>query len=163
MRKRWAESHDFTERQNSRPKIRSNRRSFSLSLPISLFLAVLISLGGWLWLLGGGVLWLLYKILFDDDWTVSSWGGKEHRLAFKERPVWRMITFVPAPPALSRTISARHTCFCGALRSLTRASSRRRSAGKTVKDIPVRMPQPTRASHCQGQKRLVRSIVPVYY
>jgi hypothetical protein len=36
---------------------------------------------------------------------------------------------------LSRTISACHTCFCGALRSLTRASSRRRSAGKTVMDI----------------------------
>src|SRR5665647_1924361 len=52
-----------------------------------------------------------------------------------------MIAFVPAPPALSRTISARHTCFCGALRSLTRASNRRRSAGETVTVIPVRMRQ----------------------
>jgi hypothetical protein len=47
----------------------------------------------------------------------------------------------PRLVALSRTISARHTCFCGALRSLTRASNRRRSAGETVMDIPVRMRQ----------------------
>jgi hypothetical protein len=51
MSRRWAEIHDFTELQNSRSKITSNPRSFLLSLPITLFLAVLISLGGWLWLL----------------------------------------------------------------------------------------------------------------
>ena len=33
-------------------------------------------------------------------------------------PVRRMISFVPTPSALKRTISARQTCFCGALRSL---------------------------------------------
>jgi hypothetical protein len=73
MSRRWAEIHDFTERQNSWSKIRSNRRSFSLTLPITLFLAILISLAAWLWLwlLGGGVLLLLYKVLYDDDWTVS--------------------------------------------------------------------------------------------
>jgi hypothetical protein len=85
MSRRWAEIHDFTELQNSRSKIRSNRRSFSLSLPITLFVAVLISLGGWLWLLGGGVLWLLYKILFDDDWTVSSWWRRKRASARIQR------------------------------------------------------------------------------
>jgi hypothetical protein len=85
MSRGWAEIHDFTERQNGRCKIRSNRRSFSLSLPITLFVAVLISLGGWLWLLGGGVLWLLYKILFDDDWTVSSWWRRKRASARIQR------------------------------------------------------------------------------
>ena len=36
-------------------------------------------------------------------------------------PVSRMIAFVPKPSAVSSTIRARQTCFCGALRSLTRA------------------------------------------
>ena len=56
-------------------------------------------------------------------------------------PVRRMISTVPTPSALSRMISARQTCFCGALRSLTSAPSRPRSVGETVKDIPVRMRQ----------------------
>ena len=33
----------------------------------------------------------------------------------------RMISFVPIPSALSKTISARQTCFCAALRSMMRA------------------------------------------
>ena len=36
-------------------------------------------------------------------------------------PVSRMIAFVPAPSTLSNTICARHTCFCGAFLSLTKA------------------------------------------
>jgi hypothetical protein len=66
-----AEIHDFTEGQNNRSKLRSNRRSTSLTLLITLFVAIIISMDGWLWLLGCGVLGLIYKILYDDDWTVS--------------------------------------------------------------------------------------------
>ena len=33
-------------------------------------------------------------------------------------PVCRMISTVPTPSPLNRMISARQTCFCGALRSL---------------------------------------------
>ena len=56
-------------------------------------------------------------------------------------PVCRIISTVPAPSALNRMISARQTCFCGALRFLMSAISRWRSIGETVNDIPVRMPQ----------------------
>ena len=54
-------------------------------------------------------------------------------------PVWRMISLVPIPLTLSSTMAARQACFCGALRSLLMASSRRRSAGVRVMEIPVRM------------------------
>ena len=86
----WAEIHGFTVDQNSRSasKTRPNRRSISSTLPITLLLAIIILMGSWLWLwlLGGGVLWQLYKILNDDYWTVSSWRRrKRHRLAFKAR------------------------------------------------------------------------------
>jgi len=67
----WAEIHDFTEGQNNRSKLRSNRRSTSLTLLITLFVHIIISMDGWLWLLGCGVLGLIYKILYDEDWTVS--------------------------------------------------------------------------------------------
>jgi hypothetical protein len=56
-------------------------------------------------------------------------------------PVRRMISFVPSPSALNRTIQARQTCFCGAFRSAAIAASRRRSDRETVMEIPVRMPQ----------------------
>ena len=56
-------------------------------------------------------------------------------------PVSRMIAFVPTPSALSNTIRARQTCFCGALRSLTRARSRSRSAVVTEIEMPVRIPK----------------------
>ena len=58
-----------------------------------------------------------------------------------EVPVAVMTAFVPTPSALSSTIRARQTCFCGELRSATRTSSRRRSALLSEIDIPVRMPQ----------------------
>jgi hypothetical protein len=54
-------------------------------------------------------------------------------------PVRRMIAAVPNLSAVSRTISARHTCFWAALRSLTNACRRRRSDGFNVMEIPVRM------------------------
>ena len=43
----------------------------------------------------------------------------------------RMISFVPTPSALNSTISARQTCFYGALRSCTTALNRRISADET--------------------------------
>jgi hypothetical protein len=73
----WVEKHSFTVGQNSRSasKTRSSRRSISLTLLITLLLAIIISMGGWLWLwlLGGGVLRLIYKLLYYDYWNVSSW------------------------------------------------------------------------------------------
>jgi hypothetical protein len=51
-------------------------------------------------------------------------------------PVSRMITFVPTPSALSNMICARQTCFCGALRSLTRAHNRVMSARGDGKGNP---------------------------
>ena len=56
-------------------------------------------------------------------------------------PVRRMISLVPIPSALNRTISARQTCLCGALRSRASTFRRRRSAGLRVMEIPVRMRQ----------------------
>ena len=56
-------------------------------------------------------------------------------------PVRRMISWVPTPFALNRTISARQTCLCGALRSRASAARRRRSLGLRLMEIPVRMRQ----------------------
>ena len=56
-------------------------------------------------------------------------------------PVSRMIAFVPRSSALSSTICARHTCFCGALRSLTRLRSRSMAAEVTERETLVRIPQ----------------------
>ncbi len=56
-------------------------------------------------------------------------------------PVRRMISLVPTPSALNRTISARQTCLCGALRSRASVAKRRRSAGLRVMQIPVRIRQ----------------------
>jgi hypothetical protein len=46
-------------------------------------------------------------------------------------PDRRMTSVVPQPSAVARMICVRHTCFCGALRSDTIASRRRRSARAT--------------------------------
>src|SRR3977135_98354 len=56
-------------------------------------------------------------------------------------PVRRMISLVPTPSALNRTISARQTCLCGVLRFRVSTFRRRRSAGLRVMEIPVRMRQ----------------------
>jgi hypothetical protein len=74
----WAEIHEFTERQNSSSKIRSNRRSISLAPPITFCLAIVISMGGLLWLLGGGTLWLIFKTLFKDAGSVASLRRRKH-------------------------------------------------------------------------------------
>ena len=58
-----------------------------------------------------------------------------------ERPERRMISKVPQPSAVARMMLARHTCFCGALRSETIASSRRRSSSVTLTTIPALMPR----------------------
>src|SRR3984893_7608247 len=52
-------------------------------------------------------------------------------------PDRRMISAVPQPSAVARITLARHTCFCGALRSATIASNRRRSARVTLTTIPA--------------------------
>src|SRR5580693_5028646 len=52
-------------------------------------------------------------------------------------PDRRMISAVPQPSAVARITLARHTCFCGALRSATIAPSRRRSARVTLTTIPA--------------------------
>src|SRR6266702_3724880 len=56
-------------------------------------------------------------------------------------PVRRMISLLPTPSALNRTISARQTCLWGVLRSRVSTFRRRRSAGLRVMEIPVRMRQ----------------------
>jgi hypothetical protein len=56
-------------------------------------------------------------------------------------PERRMISAVPQPSAVARMMLARHTCFCGALRSETIASSRWRSARVTFTTIPALMPR----------------------
>src|SRR4029077_6032756 len=56
-------------------------------------------------------------------------------------PVRRMISLVPTPSALTRTIPARQTCLCGVLRSRARALRGRRSADLRVMEVPVRMRQ----------------------
>ena len=56
-------------------------------------------------------------------------------------PERRMISAVPQPSAVARMMLARHTCFCGALRSETIASSRWRSARVTLTIIPALMPR----------------------
>ena len=56
-------------------------------------------------------------------------------------PVWRMISAVPQPSAVSNTIWARQTCFCGMFRSARIASSCPRSLALTATLMPVRIPQ----------------------
>jgi hypothetical protein len=46
----------------------------------------------------------------------------QRRTQVFDLPVRRMISLVPTPSALNRTISARQTCLCGALRSRASAS-----------------------------------------
>src|ERR1700751_3806789 len=58
-----------------------------------------------------------------------------------ETPARRMIWAVPQPSAVAKMTRARHTCFCGLLRSATTAASRSRSAALTSILIPSRMQQ----------------------
>jgi len=74
-------------------------------------------------------------------------------------PLRRMISFVPTPSALNRTISARQTCFCEALRFLMTAWTRRRSAGEPEMDFPVRIAQTRmRREKLESQKGFNRQI-----
>src|SRR5436190_15379468 len=50
-----------------------------------------------------------------------------------------MTAVVPSPSAVRTTIRARHTCFCGLLRSRMIDCKRTRSAGVTVMEIPLRI------------------------
>ena len=52
----------------------------------------------------------------------------------------RMIAWVPSPSALSSTMRARQTCFCGVFPSATRAASQSRSEAESVTEMPLRIP-----------------------
>src|SRR4030088_3077214 len=67
-------------------------------------------------------------------------------------PDRRMISAVPQPSAVARITLARHTCFCGALRSATIASSRRRSARVTLTTIPALIMRAWTASADLGRR-----------
>jgi hypothetical protein len=51
-------------------------------------------------------------------------------------PVCRWIAIVPTPSALSSTIRARHTCFCGLFPDPTMASCRSRSSAPSRTSMP---------------------------
>src|SRR5439155_5885720 len=54
-------------------------------------------------------------------------------------PIARMTALVPSPSAVRTMIRARHTCFCGLLRSRMIDCKRTRSAAVTVMEIPLRI------------------------
>jgi len=67
-----------------------------------------------------------------------------------EVPVRRMISLVPTPSLVSSTISARHACFCAALRSLMIRSSRSLSDGERLIEIPLRIQPDSHNRHAPG-------------
>jgi hypothetical protein len=67
--------------------------------------------------------------------------------------VRRMISAVPQPSAVSRTICARQTCFCGLFRSTTIAARRWRSSVFNSTVTPVRMRQ-TRTHRDAGESQI---------
>ena len=80
-----------------------------------------------------------------EEWLLIEWPeGEDEPTKYwlstlaKDLPDRRMISAVPQPSAVARMILARQTCFCGALRLPTIASSRRRSPGVTLTTIPAR-------------------------
>ena len=75
----------------------------------------------------------------------------QRQIARLSLPTARMIAVVPLPSAVSKTIRARHTCFCGLLRSRTITFNRTRSSGVTAMDIPLRMAQNrTKRNHAES-------------
>src|SRR5437868_397630 len=52
-------------------------------------------------------------------------------------PTARVMAVVPLPSAVRTMIRARHTCFCGLLRSRMIDCKRTRSAGVTLMEIPL--------------------------
>jgi hypothetical protein len=68
-------------------------------------------------------------------------------------PVQRRISIVPIPSALSSTMRARQTCFCGLFPDATTASSLSRSPGPRRISVPVLIPA---ASHRRGLNGIFR-------
>ena len=68
-------------------------------------------------------------------------GVDKRQTAVLATPAWRMISPVPTPSAVSSTIRARQTCFCGLLRSSTIASNQAWSEAPTLTTMPARMAQ----------------------
>jgi len=112
----------------------------------------------------GADLWMLVRGVIVED-GVDQLAGRHFRLDGIEEadellmamalqrhttgfdfPDRRITSKVPQPSAVARTMLARQTCFCGALRSATIASSRRRSSGVTLTTIPALMPRACTAS-----------------
>ncbi|WP_394009464.1 transposase [Xanthobacter versatilis] len=95
---------------------------------------------------------------YDTDLTDTQWdliaplipeaqaGGRPRKAASRE-----------LVNAILYFLRARQTCFCGVLRSATRASSRRRSVSLWVKVIPLRMRQTSTGRHqTESNNRLFR-------
>jgi hypothetical protein len=85
----WLELRNFTEEQNRRSaaKLRSKRRSLA-TLLVTLCAAVILSMGGWHWLWGGWMLWMISKLLFDYERTIYSRQGQTKKSPIHEgRPV----------------------------------------------------------------------------
>jgi hypothetical protein len=62
-------------------------------------------------------------------------------------PVQRVSSIVPQPSAVSRTICARQTCFCGLLRSVTMALRARRSVSVRSMVVVFRIRQSRTAKY----------------
>src|SRR5215475_12012972 len=73
----------------------------------------------------------------------------DHGLAL---PVASMISAVPRPAAVRRTILARQTCFCGLLRSATTASSSLRAAALNRISVRLCIPK-TRTRESEGESQ----------
>src|SRR5215472_999666 len=79
-----------------------------------------------------------------------------------DTPARRMISAVPQPSAVARMIRARHTCFCGLLRSAITAANRSRSLALTSMLIPSRI-EHHRTDHAQMESYdCVRPLAPVF-
>jgi hypothetical protein len=77
-----------------------------------------------------------------------------------ETPARRMISAVPQPAAVARTICARHTCFCARLRSATTASSRSRSPGPSRTSTSRGMPGQDHKAQTLGIFCIVHTTIP---
>jgi hypothetical protein len=65
-----------------------------------------------------------------------------------------MISVVRTPWAVRRTIEARHTCFCGALRSAVIAASRAPPSAVTEIEIQERMLPDSHIPRAKGIQRV---------
>ena len=89
-------------------------------------------------------------------WRLSQKGVFEAMLAIlagMSGTAHRWIAIVPTPSALSSTIRARHTCFCGLFPDPITASSRSRSPGPSRTSMPFLIPT---SSHIRQPVGIIR-------